>query len=139
MPARKMRVDVFDESGNRYTITFEGKVTREKALRLFEIVELLGGVHHKNDFKYETASFSKIDKTKLAIEEELPFGWFSSKELLAIYERKYNEPISLSTISTYLARLTDRGILIRKGLANNRNYRKNARLTSQALGIINDK
>ena len=42
MPARKMRVEVFDGSGNRYTITFQGQVTREKAIRLLELVELLG-------------------------------------------------------------------------------------------------
>jgi hypothetical protein len=39
-----MRVEVFDGSGNRYTVTFEGYVTREKAIRLLDIVELLGGI-----------------------------------------------------------------------------------------------
>jgi hypothetical protein len=44
MSSRKMRVESYDESGNRYTITFEGSVTREKALRIFDIVELLSGM-----------------------------------------------------------------------------------------------
>ena len=44
MPARKMRVELFDNDGNRYTIAFEGQVTRDKALRLLDLVELLGGV-----------------------------------------------------------------------------------------------
>ena len=139
MPAKKMRVDVFDENGNRYTVTFEGKVTREKALRLFDIVELLGGVHGKNEQKYEMTKFSKIDKTKLVVEKDFPFRWFSSKEILAIYEKKYNEPISLSTISTYLARLTDRGFLIKKGSSYNRNYRMIAKLASHALEATDDK
>ena len=43
MPARKMRVELFDSDGNRYTIAFEGQVTRDKALRLLDLVELLGG------------------------------------------------------------------------------------------------
>ena len=43
MPARKIRVELFDSDGNRYTIAFEGQVTRDKALRLLDLVELLGG------------------------------------------------------------------------------------------------
>ena len=31
MPARKMRVELFDNEGNRYTIAFEGQVTRDKS------------------------------------------------------------------------------------------------------------
>ena len=44
MPARRMRVELFDSDGNRYSITFEGQITRDKALRLLDLVELLGGV-----------------------------------------------------------------------------------------------
>ena len=43
MPARKMRVELFDNEGNRYTVAFEGQITRDKALRLLDLVELLGG------------------------------------------------------------------------------------------------
>ena len=38
MPARKMRVELFDNEGNRYTIAFEGQITREKAIRLLDLV-----------------------------------------------------------------------------------------------------
>jgi len=44
MPARKMRVEVFDDDENRYPTTFQGQVTQEKVLRIFDIVELLGGM-----------------------------------------------------------------------------------------------
>jgi hypothetical protein len=44
MPARKMRVEVFDDDENRYPITFQGQVTREKVLSIFDVVELLGGI-----------------------------------------------------------------------------------------------
>jgi hypothetical protein len=44
LPVRKMKVEVYDESGNRYVISFEGRVTREKALKIFDMVELLGGI-----------------------------------------------------------------------------------------------
>ncbi|MQY62308.1 hypothetical protein GH146_03345 [archaeon] len=42
MPTKKIRVEIFN-NGDRYTITFEGQVTRDKALRLLDLVELLGG------------------------------------------------------------------------------------------------
>ena len=48
MPARKMRVELFDSEGNRYTIAFEGQITRDKAVRLLDLVELLGGMPGEN-------------------------------------------------------------------------------------------
>ena len=47
VPAKKIRVEIFND-GNRYTITFEGQVTRDKALRLLDLVELLGGMSTVN-------------------------------------------------------------------------------------------
>ena len=43
MPARKMRVELFDSEGNKYSVSFEGEITRDKAMRLLDLVELLGG------------------------------------------------------------------------------------------------
>ena len=139
MPAKRMRVEVSDESGNRYTITFEGKVTRKKALCLLDIVELLGGVYEKQESMYNMTNISKFDKTKSVVKKSFPFVWFFSKEVLAVYEKEFNEPISLSTVSTYLARMADRGFLIRKGPANDRKYRMITELTQNALGIVEDK
>ncbi|MFQ6067927.1 MAG: hypothetical protein ACE5KD_00120 [Candidatus Bathyarchaeia archaeon] len=139
MPARKMRVEVFDENGNRYTITFEGKVTRKKALCLLDIVELLGGVNDTQELKYEMSNISKFDKTKLVVKKHFPFMWFSSKEVLYMYEQELNEPISLSTISTYLARMVDRGFLIRKGPVYDRKYRMMTELTQKAMKITENR
>jgi len=139
MPAKKIRVEVFDEEGNRYTVAFEGKVTRKKALCLLDIVELLGGVHDKQELNRSIFNTSKFDKTKSVVEKRLPLTWFSSKEVLVMYEQEFNEPISLSTISTYLARMTDRGVLMRRGPANNRKYRITTELAQNALRNKEDK
>ena len=135
MPARKMRVEVFDEEGNRYSIGFEGKVTREKVLCLLDIIELLGGVHNKQGKRSDFVNLSKFDKTKFLVERHFPFKWFSSKEILLTYEKELNEPISLSTISTYLARMADRNFLVRRGLAYNKEYRMITNLTQKNLKI----
>ena len=123
MPTKKMRVEIFN-GGDRYTITFEGQITRDKALRLLDLVELLGGMPVVNpETTRPTSEISKIEKVRLAAEKNFPVGWFSSKELQTIYEKQFNEPISLSTASTYLSRLADRGFFIKKGVSNHLLYR----------------
>lgn len=123
MPGKKMRIEI-SNNGDRYTIIFQGQITREKALRLLDLVELLGGMSPVNDKKnHFTSEVSKIDKVRLVAEKNFPVTWFSSKELKAIYEQEYNEPIRLSTASTYLSRLSDRGFFIKKYVSNHLRYR----------------
>jgi len=124
MPARKMRVEIFNGNGDRYTITFEGQVTREKALHLLDLVELLGGVPTGNPrWNRPPSELSKIDKTRLVIEKRFPIGWFSSRDIQSAYEEEFKEPISLSTVSTYLFRMVDRGTLTKNRISNRRRYR----------------
>jgi hypothetical protein len=123
MPAKKMRIEVFN-NGDRYTITFEGRVTRDKALRLLDLVELLGGMPTVNPEATRSASeMSKIERVRLAAERNFPVGWFSSKQLQAAYEKQFNEPIRLSTASTYLSRLADRGFFSKQDTSNKIRYR----------------
>ena len=67
---------------------------------------------------------TKIDRLRLFIRAKLPHGWFNSKEVLELYQDAV-ESASFSTISTYLKRLTETGILIRKGTKRNIEYRLN--------------
>jgi len=141
MPAKKMRVEVFDGGGNRYSITFEGQVTREKALRLLEIVELLGGMPGVNTGESQTVSdLSKQDKVRLLVARNFPIVWFSSKDVQDLYEKELGEPISLSTVSTYLSRMADRGILARSSASNKRCYRMRmiTQTAQDALNLVKD-
>lgn len=119
-----MRVQIFNGSGDRYTITFEGQVTREKALRLLDLVELLGGIPIANPgLNRPISELSKIDKIYLVVEKSFPIGWFSSRDIQSAYEQEFKEPISLSTVSTYLSRMADRGILTKNRTSNRLRYR----------------
>jgi len=137
MPARKMRVEVFDENGNRYTITFNGHVTRDKALRLLDVVELLGGMPGLNpgvgDFPSE---LSKFDKVRLIVEKSFPVVWFSSKDVQSAYEQEFKKPISLSTISTYLSRMAQRGILANRSMSNHKRYRRMTAVSQSTLSYM---
>jgi hypothetical protein len=128
MPARKMRVELFDSDGNRYTITFEGQVTRDKAVRLLDLVELLGGMPSEEGNVGRKTSvtdvdLSKYEKIRTMIQRSLPLIWFSSKEVQNTYEQEFKEPIALSTVATYLSRLVVRGILVKTGALNNLKYK----------------
>jgi len=112
LPIRKMKIEVYDESGNRYTISFEGRITREKAQKVFDIIELLGGIPVAEPSTF-SQDLSKIEKVLFVVKKNFPFSWFSAKEAQDAYERDVGEPISLSAISTYLSRLAERGILLK--------------------------
>lgn len=128
MPARKIRVELFDSDGNRYTIAFEGQVTRDKALRLLDLVELLGGTSSETPTVTTSSAMpnrilSRFEKVQLVIQKNFPLIWFSSREIQSIYEQELKEPVSLSTISTYLSRMASKGLLLRTGGPNNLKYK----------------
>jgi len=136
MPAKKIRVEVFDGGGNRYTITFDGQVTREKALRLLDIVELLGGMPGVNTGESQPISdLSKQDKVRVLVERNFPIVWFSSKDVQSLYERELKEPIGLSTVSTYLSRMAERGMLAKSSASNKRQYRVITKTSQSALNL----
>ena len=135
-----MKVDVVDESGNRYTVTFAGNVTRDKAIRLLEIVELLGGMPEETNLESmnRAQELSKFDKVRKIVEKHFPIVWFSSKDVQLMCEKELKEPISLSTVSTYLFRMTERGILVKSGNASNYHYRALTRLAENTLRLTKD-
>jgi hypothetical protein len=128
MPARKMRVELFDNDGNRYTVAFEGQITRDKALRLLDLVELLGGMPNESPATgsstraVQTAT-SRFEKVQMIIQKSFPLIWFASKDIQSVYEQELKEPISLSTVSTYLSRMASKGLLLRTGTGNSVKYK----------------
>lgn len=128
MPTRKMRVELFDGEGNRYTVAFEGQITREKALRLLDLVELLGGMPSGGGNPGVNVvgagnEFSKYDKVRMVVQKHFPVVWFSSREAQSVYEQELKEPISLSTMATYLSRMANKGILVKTGASNRLKYK----------------
>ena len=128
MPARKMRVEIFDNDGGRYAVTFDGQITRDKALRMLEIAEWLGGMSNEgqsiNDSNNTlTNTTSRFEKVQMVVHKNFSLTWFASKDIQTIYEQELREPISLSTVSTYLARMVNKGLLTRSGTGNSVKYK----------------
>ena len=137
MPARKMRIEVFDSEGNKYTISLEGNISREKAIKILDLVELLGGIPSSNPILANSSQkITKIEKVKMLIEKRFPIIWFSSREVQEAYENEFREPISLSTISTYLSRLADRGFLMVNSNSRTKRYKMVTEITKSALRFM---
>jgi hypothetical protein len=137
MPARRMRVELFDTDGNRYSISFEGKVTRDKAVRLLDLVELLGGMSSADNSPAVSNGLqlgnelSKYDKVRFVVQKHFPVIWFSSHEVQSVYEHELKEPIGLSTVATYLSRMATKGLVLKAGSSSNLKYKASLN-TSQA-------
>lgn len=129
VPARKLKVEVYDEEGNKYAISFEGRVTRDKALKILDLVDLLSGLPETPPLSHEKFnSLSKMDKVKMIVEKYFSLSWFTTRDVQLMYEKEYNTPISLSTVSTYLTRMVNSGILINERNGRNRRFKINANL-----------
>jgi len=122
-----MRVELFDSEGNKYTVSFEGQITREKAVRLLDLVELLGGVSsgtgNSSNPMVANNEVSKYEKVRLLIQKHFPMVWFSSREIQSAYEQEFKEPITLSTVATYFARMANKGVLLKAGASNRLKYK----------------
>lgn len=94
-----------DTDGAKYDIKLEGNVTRDKVLKIFEMMDLMNieqGQEAPNLDSVGAKIWNIIDK-------HFPVGKFTSTEILEKYEDEYDEPIKLSVISTYLSRFTSKG------------------------------
>jgi len=116
-----MKIEFTDDEGTKYTLSIEGTLTKEKMNKIIEVYEFLGGEGVDNEPEEEDTIFSRV--TRL-IDEEFPASPFTTSELQAAYEDKYQQPIKLTTISTYLNRLVDRRVLKRVRVGAGYIYRK---------------
>ena len=122
MPAKKLRVEVYDESGNRYTIMLEGKISKRNVLKILDIVELLGGMHMEASPRSDER-LTKFEKIQSIIKDNFSSCWFSARDVQMEYENRLGEHIGLSTVSTYLSRLSDRGLLVKQKVSNKTRFR----------------
>ena len=103
MKQKRIRIDVQDKDGAKYDFKIEGNVTKEKVLKIFELMDLIN-IEEDQAPNLDTVG----GKIWNVIGSSFPAGRFTSSEVLEKYEDEYNEPIKLSVISTYLARFASR-------------------------------
>ena len=105
MAKKRSRIDMEDADGARYDIKLEGNVTREKVLKIFEMMDLMN-----IEEEQETTNMDSVgSKIWHIVDKFFPIGKFTSTNILEKYEDEYNEPVKLSIISTYLSRFSTKG------------------------------
>ncbi len=105
MAKKRIRIGMEDSEGAKYDIKLEGNVTREKILKIFEMMDLMNIEENQESPNLDSIG-SKIWNI---IDKYYPMGKFTSSVILEKFEDEYNEPIKLSVISTYLSRFSQKG------------------------------
>jgi hypothetical protein len=120
---RKVKVEITDDDGTTYSLGLQGNLSHEKVMRIMELVDLLGQNHRSQSAMLvpdESTTFGRILKL---IQSTYSIKEFSSADIARDYEDKHSSLIPLSTVSTYLSRLADKGILNREKFGNSWVYR----------------
>jgi len=122
---RKIKIEFNDGDGGKYTFSLDGSMSREKVLKIMDIVELLGDKEGQEEPQAQSISGdTSFGKLYQLIEKKFPLGSFTSADVLEAYEDEYNKPARLSTISTYLSRLEQKRLLTRQRTASGWIYRR---------------
>jgi len=121
MKQKRIRINLEDADGAKFKFDIEGNVTKDKVLKLFELMDVMD-----IEQEQETPNFDTLGgKIWYIIENYFPTGRFTSSLVLQKYEDEYNEPdavyherkkepIKLSVISTYLARFASQNKIKRE-------------------------
>ncbi|RNJ76673.1 MAG: hypothetical protein D9C04_02955 [Nitrosopumilus sp. B06] len=106
MAKKRIRIDMQDQSGGSYNLKLEGNITREKVLKIFEMLDLMNIEENDQTVQAPNSVGSKIWHV---VDKFFPMGKFTSTNILEKFEDEFNEPVKLSVISTYLSRFSSKG------------------------------
>jgi hypothetical protein len=119
---KRIKIELEDEEGTRYTLSLDGKVSREKLMKAMDMLEVMDvPLEHSIRRPDEGTFFGRV---QAVLETTFAAGDFSSSDVARELEDRYNQPVKLSTVSTYLARLSDRQYIKRERFGNSWVYRK---------------
>ena len=113
---KKIKIELEDDEGGKYNLSLEGNFSKEKILQVIELMELVRSDSTDaiiNSSQENNRTLSVDSKIWNIIEQSFYHNTFTSSDIVNIYNKKYNETIKLSIISTYLARYVTKGKLKR--------------------------
>jgi hypothetical protein len=119
---KRIKIELEDEEGTKYTLALEGTVSRDKLMKAMDMLEIMDvPLEHSRKAPDEGTFFGKV---QTLLETTFAAGDFSSSDVAREFEDKYSQPVKLSTISTYLARLADKQYIRRERFGNSWVYRR---------------
>ena len=120
MPKR-LRLEVEDSEGAKYSLSFQGPISEDKLAKITGFINLMSEDSKDTLLGDPNTTFGKVCRL---IESKFPLGSFTSGDLVDIYEDEHAEEIKLSTIATYLSRLETRGQLSRERTNSGWSYKR---------------
>jgi len=120
---KRIRIEVEDEEGTRYTLALEGKVSRDKLMKAVDMLEMMD-VPIDHTYRPPPDKGTFFGKVATLLETDFATGDFSSSDVARAFEEKYNHPVKLSMISTYLTRLLEKEQIKRERFGNSWVYRR---------------
>lgn len=127
---KKVKVEITDEEGTTYSLALHGRFSQDKVMRMMDLLDLLGRTEHGSQ-EPTTDESTRYGKILKLIQTAYSMKEFSSADIARDYEDSQGSPISLSTVSTYLSRLADKGTLNRQKFGNSWVYRLSHVSTAQ--------
>jgi hypothetical protein len=119
---KRVKIELEDEEGTKYTLALEGAVSRDKLMKAMDMLEIMDvPLEHSHKTADEGTFFGKV---QTLLETTFSAGDFSSSDVARELEDKYGQPVKLSTISTYLARLAEKQYIKRERFGNSWVYRR---------------
>ena len=131
---RRFKLEFYDDEGVRHAITIDGQITREKVGKLLDLVEVMAGTPRATASAL-SVSPHKFDRLASTIIARLRDRSFNASDAKKAFETSFSEKIPLSTVSTYLGRLADRGILDRMELGRTVSYRVKSEESKSVLSL----
>ena len=135
LPRSRFKVEIRGEGGERIAITVDGRLSRDRVVQVLDFVDLIGRSSEENNREAD-GEMTKFDKLRFVLNRKFPMGWFTSQDAMIAYEDVFNEPLGLSTVSTYLARFVEQGALVRAGSSAMRRYRKRKTIKESEREVI---
>ena len=126
MLRKKLKIQLEDSDGSKYSIMIDGNISKEKIIKMVNILDEKNDNHLEiNKNNNETLSNNSIFGNIIEIiDNNFTLGSFTSSDILEAYEYNYNNLLPPSTISTYLSRMTSKGMLSRYKTGSNWTYKK---------------
>ena len=119
---KRIKIELEDDEGTKYTLALEGAVSRDKLMKAMDMLEVMDVPLERSHRPPDEGTF--FGKVQTLLETTFAAGDFSSSDVAREFEDKYAQPVKLSTISTYLARLSGRQYIKRERFGNSWVYRR---------------
>jgi len=141
----EVQVHLVRDDGTKADAEFEGEFPVLSAMKF--ILAASKASKTRNEIPPRTSIMNNIGESKtLTLKERLemflrfeyPRVWFTSLDVKKQYESVYGK-IGLSTVSTYLARMSRENILVRRGNRSQREYQfkdKNNIISNMEFGLV---